>query len=387
MFIYAIPIITAFRNGRRARYGNNRVVKIANNIVKTFTATGPGSYTATVTSLCGSVMSNALTIVASKTPVILISADSRFACPGETVAFTATTSYGGLQPVYQWTKNGIDVGANADTYMDNTIADGDAITCSLLSNDRCLITPNATANVITMSKARPPDLGPDITLCPGTQAGLNARSGYAAYTWQDGSTDSIFTATEPGLYYVKVTDFCQDPFSDTVSVFFYDVNTHFLPADTSMCSFDQLVLRPSALFSQYTWSNGAAGPAIMVDAPGLYWLQVVDAHLCSSRDSVLVGLKDACPAQGVYVPGAFSPNRDGKNDVFRPLVYGSIKSYHFSVYNRYGQVVFTTKEPGRGWDGEVNGNLPDAGVFVWYCTFQFNGGTLHTEKGTVMLIR
>lgn len=70
----------------------------------------------------------------------------------------------------------------------------------------------------------------------------------------------------------------------------------------------------------------------------------------------------------------------------KPLVYGALASYQFSVFNRQGQLVFTSKDVNRGWDGRVNGNKPTTNVFVWFCSYQLKGGPPKAEKGTVVLI-
>jgi gliding motility-associated-like protein len=89
----------------------------------------------------------------------------------------------------------------------------------------------------------------------------------------------------------------------------------------------------------------------------------------------------------IYVPNAFTPDGDGHNDLFRPVLAGTTELYYFNVYNRYGQLVFTTKQPGKGWDGRVNGINQPAGVFVWMVKAKDYLGKLIEKKGTVMLIR
>ena len=70
--------------------------------------------------------------------------------------------------------------------------------------------------------------------------------------------------------------------------------------------------------------------------------------------------------EGVYVPTAFTPNNDGKNDVFRPLIYGNVKKYQFTVYNRWGQIVFQTSEINESRGSEkASGLIQDSNVFVW----------------------
>ena len=103
------------------------------------------------------------------------------------------------------------------------------------------------------------------------------------------------------------------------------------------------------------------------------------------KDSVVVKIKDCM--EGFFVPSAFTPNNDGKNDIFRPLIFGNVKQYQFTIYNRWGQIVFRTKEIGKGWDGNLGGVLQDPNVFTWTCTYQLEGEGKKSEKGLVTLIR
>jgi gliding motility-associated-like protein len=90
---------------------------------------------------------------------------------------------------------------------------------------------------------------------------------------------------------------------------------------------------------------------------------------------------------GLYVPTAFTPNGDGKNDVFRPLLFGNVSQYRLTVYNRWGEVVYQTTEPQKGWDGKVAGIQQAPNVFIWTCTYQLEGEAVQNRKGSVTLIR
>jgi len=242
------------------------------------------------------------------------------------------------------------------------------------------------SNSITIYGSAPPSLPADTLLCPQSEVQLNTHSAYTSYLWQDGSTDSVFTVTAPGTYSVKVTSMCGGPFSAQTIVSLDQTPADFLPVDTEVCSYGGLLLKPTTDFTTYLWSDGSTGPTITINQPGLYWLEGTDKGGCSATDSVSVSSK-ACPPVGVYVPSAFTPNGDGRNDVFRPEIFGVVSSYSFSVYDRYGQLVFSSKEPGVGWDGKVGGAQPNSNVFVWYCMFQLAGQQMKMEKGTVVLVR
>ena len=366
-------------------FGQNRIQELAYTINRSYTPTVAGSYTAVVNTGCGSITSNAITVGAGQKPQVQIAASTSFACNGASVVFTATPTNGGVSPVYQWKRNGVVVGTNSTTYTDASPVGGEVVGCSITSTDPCLGSPTDTSNDIVLAEVVPPNLGGHLSVCPGAIVEIHAGPGYSSYLWQDGSSDSVFTANGPGVYYVDVTDQCQGHFSDTLTVGQYPVLTDFLPADTAICSYDDLTLRSTVAFKSYNWSDGTTGTTISVNHEGLYWLQGIDGNGCIDTDSVTISLKD-CPAAGIYVPGGFTPNGDGRNDLFKPVVYGALASYQFSVFNRQGQLVFTSKDVNRGWDGRVNGNKPTTNVFVWFCSYQVKGKPPRVEKGTVVLI-
>jgi gliding motility-associated-like protein len=90
----------------------------------------------------------------------------------------------------------------------------------------------------------------------------------------------------------------------------------------------------------------------------------------------------------IAVPNAFTPNGDGKNDFLYPLNAFMAINLEFRVFNRYGQLVFETKDWSRKWDGTINGALQPAGTYVW--TLQYTDGPSGKNfflKGTSTLIR
>jgi gliding motility-associated-like protein len=89
----------------------------------------------------------------------------------------------------------------------------------------------------------------------------------------------------------------------------------------------------------------------------------------------------------VFVPSAFTPNNDGINDVLRPLAVGMQQIQFFQIYNRWGQVVFTTQQNGKGWDGRINGQLQSNNTYVWMVKAIDFTGAVYFKKGTVTLVR
>jgi gliding motility-associated-like protein len=90
---------------------------------------------------------------------------------------------------------------------------------------------------------------------------------------------------------------------------------------------------------------------------------------------------------GVLMPSGFTPNRDGLNDVIRPNLAGVKALKRFSVYNRSGQLVFSTTKENEGWDGSYNGLSLGTAVFVWVVEYITDDDQSHMQKGTFTLIK
>jgi gliding motility-associated-like protein len=104
----------------------------------------------------------------------------------------------------------------------------------------------------------------------------------------------------------------------------------------------------------------------------------------SARDEILITSKPC----DIYFPSAFTPNNDGKNDLFKMLGGNNLKDFHLVVYDRWGKKVFESFDYAKGWNGSLNGKLQASGTFVWYCEFKQGGSATRTNlKGTVTLVR
>lgn len=230
-----------------------------------------------------------------------------------------------------------------------------------------------------------PELGSDRNLCRNSQYVLTPGN-FDTYLWQDNSTTANFTVNAAGLYWVKVTNSFNCSATDTFRVTaILESPADFLKETDSICNYSTLEIIPTNSYSSYQWSTGSTGNKIIIQSPGNYHLTVTDASGCEGKDSITVFDKQCL--LGLYIPSAFTPNNDGKNDRFIPQVFGNLKQFKLAVYNRWGTVVFQTNDPRRGWDGMVGGSLQDNAVFIWVCSYQLEGLVPKTEKGTVTLIK
>lgn len=305
----------------------------------------------------------------NRSAAIQLGPDKSF-CSGDSVVLDAGTSFSS----YAWSTGAVSqkiVVYAKDIY---TVSATNSLGC--VSKDTLAL--NTYPNPVVQ-------LGNDFSLCRGSSKTLDAGV-FSSYLWNDLSTGRTLLVNNVGLYSVKVTDQNNCVGSDSIVVAsILPIPANFLPADTLLCQYETIQLAATGNFSGYTWSTGSADKVIAAKAPGIYWLQVKDANNCMGSDTIAINLKE-CVA-GFYVPTAFTPNNDGKNDLFKPLLMGNVIQYRFIIYNRYGEQVFESTDFTKGWNGKVNGLNQNTSGFTWVCWYQLEGSAAKKEKGSVMLLR
>jgi len=185
------------------------------------------------------------------------------------------------------------------------------------------------------------------------------------------------------------------PYTDTVTV--HDLpDAHIIPLTHSICEGDTVTFNANVHdFYTYSWgparslnsTQGIGGSAASITTPNSkgsnVYLKVVDQYLCVNYDTMYVNADVCCT---VSFPSAFTPNGDGRNDVFKPITIGHHHIYQFKILNRYGQVVYESNEENRGWDGTLFGKPQDMDTYFWFFFYDCNGRKME-EKGDVILIR
>jgi gliding motility-associated-like protein len=117
----------------------------------------------------------------------------------------------------------------------------------------------------------------------------------------------------------------------------------------------------------------------------VYTVKATTPEGCIGEDAVRVTVFKTQP--DFFIPTGFTPNGDGKNDILKPIAVGISSIKFFSVYNRLGQLLFTTKEFGKGWDGLYNGTAQPAGTYIFVAEGIDYIGKMVYKKGTCVLIR
>lgn len=253
---------------------------------------------------------------------------------------------------------------------------------TLIARSGCdsIITTTLTVNDLPV-----PNLGADRDLCTGTTLPLNPGT-FSNYVWHNQSTNASMIASTAGVYWVRVTDINGCKATDTLVIAtLLPSPANFLNPVDSICQYEKLQLKPIGNYNNYTWSNGSNQSILMVQTPGQYILEVQDQNGCNGRDTIQVYSKTC--RTGVFIPTAFTPNGDGKNDEFKAFAFGNFIAFKLDVYNRWGELIFSTSDPSKGWNGKLKGVTLATDVFVWRCTYQLAGERIADEKGTVTLIR
>ncbi|WP_178372173.1 gliding motility-associated C-terminal domain-containing protein [Chitinophaga jiangningensis] len=212
---------------------------------------------------------------------------------------------------------------------------------------------------------------------------------------QGSSTPFTATWTTPGQYTIQYTvkGSCGQTTAATRTIEVGGKPTVTLPDDTTLCKGVQLLLQPaySNDVTGFSWQNSdfSANPVSVANEAGTYTLVVQNKYGCRASDAINVKY-GSCGCE-VYMPNAFTPNGDGKNDIFKPLVYCTTRMFRFSVYNRWGQLIFSTSKPGDGWNGSLNnsgGRKADPGTYVWVLEYEGVENTGAVRKtGAVTLLR
>jgi gliding motility-associated-like protein len=234
--------------------------------------------------------------------------------------------------------------------------------------------------------------------CFGESSGSITVSGAGGtdpynYTWSNGDTDATADAIAIGNYSVTVTD--SNGCTETAS---YDITQPEpivvnIQPEYEVLLGNTVVLNPTyggsvPLFFEWTPSTFLNNASI--DTPTArpfetttYSITVSDTNQCEATVSTTVLVNDSII---VYIPNIFSPNADGINDVF--LFYANgVKEVYYTIYNRWGEKVFESRDITVGWDGTYKGKLAPEGVYVYYIQFTFLNFTQEKRKGSVTLVR
>jgi len=236
------------------------------------------------------------------------------------------------------------------------------------------------------------ELGPDTTFCAPAQIVLDATTpGADTYAWNTGAISPQLTVNTTGLYAVTVSAGAECfKLEDSVYVTVSNSLALNIIADTSgFCGTGLITLNAqSDPGTDLLWYNGLTTPTITVSDAGLYTISGQSS--CGTATDTLELSLPECPGDCLFfVPNAFTPNDDGVNDRFGPFGgdCSNLRAFHFRLYNRWGALVFESREPTNRWNGEINNRPAASDVYVWQLEYRTERLGVVRKSGDVTLLR
>lgn len=246
----------------------------------------------------------------------------------------------------------------------------------------------------------------DTTICYGNKLPLHGTVVGTNFSWTPTSSmlnanslNPIVGPTQSTTYILSAgyASGCLKTISDTIHVSVSPLFSIDAGKDTAVVINQPLQLKASGDTTlSYQWfpPTGLSNPLIYnpiaqysaSDADSIKYTVVASTPFgCTATDDIWVKIFKMSP--DILVPSAFTPNNDNRNDILKPILIGVTQLHYFNIYNRWGQLIFSTNIPHKGWDGTLNNLQQASGTYVFTVEgVDYLGNTI-TKKGTVVLIR
>jgi len=332
-----------------------------NSTNPTFNVTQQGTYWTEVT-INNCSTTDTILVNYNPLPIVDLGIDTTL-CQGESLIFDATTT----NATYLWQDNSTNPTFNITqqgTYWAEVTTNCGSTTDTI----------NVNYNSIPTI-----DLGNDTTLCQNQKLTLDVTTTNATYLWQDNSTNPIFNVTQQGTYWTEVNiNNCSA--TDTILVNYNPLPIVDLGKDTILCQNQTLTLDATTTNATYLWQDNSTNPTFNVTQQGTYWTEVT-VNNCSATDTVLI-IEEDCEII-LEIPNVFTPNNDGINDLFVPIVSKGIVTMKTIIFNRWGNKIFETNKILIGWDGQ---DVSD-GTYFWIIYYTDKNGIGNSLKGYVTILK
>lgn len=320
-----------------------------NDVTPTITANTTGQYIVTLSStISNCTFSDTIDIVVHDLPTLSINAPAE-ACSDQTVFVSAITN----ATAYDWNTNETTQTIIATGTGDYTVTVTDIYGCT-------------TTGTHFIQFYDPPPLAlDDQVICDTDSATFDpdADGTNSSVFWSTGSTNEILTLYDAGNYWVTLNN------GNCVSTDSFTLTVHPLPPrvlldDTAFCPTfapEGIQLVAGDLTNTYFWNDSSTTNSITVLEAGVYSVLITTPEGCSIQDYADVILN--CPPL-LYIPNAFTPNGDGKNDIFY-AVGENIIDFKLRIFNRWGELIYESTDIFEGWDGNYMGLPVESEVYVW----------------------
>lgn len=298
-----------------------------------------------------------------------------------------------------WTINGEEVANNVLSYS-GTFTESSKVVVMIEDKYGCETTKEININVYSFDI----DLDYPNVVCVGdtvtVKASNNSTGSNFSYQWipeqniisGNGTTEVKVTGTVPtdiSLIVTNEDNSCKDTFSFELNVSVIDADLYVNPEEPYQCTEAEIgVVSPDADWT-FVWSTGETTESILdsVMQNTTYTVTITDENGCTAVESIDVVVQlPKCDESDVFVPTAFSPNGDGKNDILY-VRSNYIKQMEFQVFNRWGELMFKSTDKSIGWDGMYQGKLMSPDVYAYSLQVTCSNGATYQKLGNVTLIR
>lgn len=348
---------------------------IANGSV--FTPTVTATYTVTGTSAVGGCTSTAVkTITVNSVPTLTVT--NAIICSGETASLSASPSISG--GTYTWSP-GNQSSSNVSVTPSSTSSY--SVTYSV---NGCSTTATSTVNV----NATPTVSVSSVSICEGQTATLTATPSITGgtYLWpqtmqtNQSIADSPLINTVYGVLYS--VNGCTAIASGSITVNANPTLTLSSSAST-INPLDNAIITATGSVGTYIWTTGEANMSIMVNPQNTttYCATVTTTAGCKNSACVDVIVIDEST---LYIPNVFTPNGDGVNDIYYTPNRNIVK-YNMDIFNRWGQLLFSSEDPLKGWDGTFNGQMVPDGVYVFILKATGADKAVYNKTGHITILK
>lgn len=334
-------------------------------------------------------------------------------CLGTLITYTATAINGGLNPIYQWQLNGVNVGSNSSVFTSSVVTDGDSVNCILISNAVCVMSSVVTSNpiIVTVNSLPIPIFTSNInTGCSPLCVQFTEASGInytpVLYTFGDGDSATVLSPlhcyTQTGTYSVKFSVTDTNNCSGTALISNMITVVDKPVADFSVSPADGISANTVVSFTDLTvnsnstnWNFGdptsgindtssISSPSYIYTSAGTYCIDLIVQNTAGCADSTKECITVTNDAS-ISIPNVFTPNGDGKNDLFY-ITAIAVKELECSIYDRWGLKIKEWKTTDGNWDGRTkNGKMANNGVYYYVVKATANDGKIMNEKGFLQL--
>ncbi|MCX6206741.1 MAG: gliding motility-associated C-terminal domain-containing protein [Bacteroidetes bacterium] len=338
-----------------------------------------------------------VTVTVNLTPTTpTIVADKQSICVGDTATLTSSNASGN-----QWYKDGSIINAATLATLKATAAG--SYTVKTTSAAACASAMSVASSIIVNVIPAVPNISADkLSFCSGDFATLTSSSTNGNQWYKDGNlitgaTLSTYKAIVTGNYALKVSSstVCTSAMSagflitanptPSTPVIVADGNTKICKDDSRNLTVSLPANTTAQWYKNGTAITGATSAILAVTDAGTY-TNKISAGVCGSANSNAVTIEVVCKTS-IMMPDVFTPNGDGYNDKVYAIIPGLQYLRTFEIYNRVGNMVFSTTDTGKGWDGTFRGSQQPVDSYIWVIEGVDGRGNKIKKTGVITLIR